>query len=50
MTGFAVVPPRYNPVPVIRLSFALRAAIFAGIGMASASGIGSILGFILGAL
>lgn len=50
MTRLAAASPRYNPVPVVRLSFALRAAIFAGVGMASASGIGSILGFILEAL
>lgn len=36
--------------PVVRPLFALRCAIALGIGCASAAGLGSILGFLAGAL
>lgn len=39
-----------NAAPVLRPAFVLRAAILLAIGAASASGVGSILGFIVGSL
>lgn len=43
------VAPRPLP-PVVRPLFALRCIIALGIGAASAAGLGSILGFLAGAL
>lgn len=46
----ARIAARNTPAPVVRPLFALRCAVALAIGVAAASGIGSILGFIIGAL
>lgn len=46
----ARIAARHNPMPVLRPAFLLRAAILLAIGAASASGVGSILGYLMGLL
>lgn len=41
---------RHTPAPVLCPAFLLRAAILLAIGAASASGVGSILGYLMGSL